>query len=99
MIIRGQISTSITSPKAGRNARKKRRKARPVSNGTQTARIRPAAMSAAKARSASARPAGVKCVVTTRSPRSRSARIRGAADRISPRLTAWTQTAPGSGLL
>ena len=95
--MRGQISISITSPQTGRKARKKRRYTQSNSSGTQTARSRPAAMSGAKTACASRRPAGVKCVVTTASPRSSIARISGTAERNSPSDTACTQTAPGTG--
>jgi hypothetical protein len=94
-IIRGQISISITRPSAGAEGAEEPGIGPGGFERHPDAASRPAAISGAKTRSASRRPAGVKCVTTTVSPRSSSARIRGTAERTSPKETAWTQTAPG----
>jgi len=84
----------MTSPARGRKVRKNPTKAHDVSKGIQTEAARPEAISGASTRLASRRPAGVKWVITTRSPRAISARASGIAERTSPRLTAWIQTQP-----
>ncbi|MCY1529644.1 hypothetical protein D9M68_648020 [compost metagenome] len=93
----GQISRSINSPQRGRRPAMKRRVAPGKSYGSQAWCNCPCAMASWNSRAPSARPVAVTCVSSTGRPRSSSACSKGWAARVSPRLTACTQTGAGWG--